>query len=168
MLPQWGLRAEFWIEGAGDTYGTDTNETGTFLRVATDQVRFYALEAAQRTAHAGVGYHAAHRQADGQPLPLEEIPALVFSDIMRDVDLFVGVASVGNDQAWSDGGPEGRYRDYWQSYSFGDLGATAKTRKDVLTRLLPRLKLAGQCSLAVVNDNYSFPPATIIPFQWAG
>jgi hypothetical protein len=149
LLPQWGLRAEFWIEGAGDNYGTDTNETGTFLRVATDQVRFYPLEAAQRTAHAGGGgHHADHRQEDGQPLPLEEIPALVFSEIMRDVDLFVGVASVGNDPAWADGGPEGRYRDYWQSYSFGELAATAQTRKEVLQRLVPRLKIARQCSFA--------------------
>ena len=149
LLPQWGLRAEFWIEGAGDDYGTDTNETGTFLRVTTDQVRFYALEAAQRTAHAGGGgYHAGHRHEDGQPSPLEEIPALVFSEVMRDVDLFVGVASVGNDQAWADGGPEGRYRDYWQTYSFGDLAATAQTRKEVLQRLVPRLKIAGQCSFA--------------------
>ncbi len=148
LLPQWGLRAEFWIEGAGDEYGTDTNETGTFLRVATDQVRFYPMEAAQRTAHAGGGGCRADRQEDGQPLPLEEIPALVFSEIMRDVDLFVGVASVGNDQAWADGGPDGRYRDYWQSYSFGELAATAQTRKEVLQRLVPRLKIAGQCSFA--------------------
>jgi hypothetical protein len=149
LLPAWGLRAEFWIEGAGDDYGTDTNETGTFLRVTTDQVRFYPLEAAPRTAHAGGGgYHAGYRQQVGQPVPLEEIPALVFSEIMRDVDLFVGVASVGNDASWSDGGPEGRYRDYWQSYSFGTLNATAQTRKEVLQRLVPRLKIAGQCSLA--------------------
>jgi hypothetical protein len=149
LLPQWGLRAEFWIEGAGDNYGTDTNETGTFLRVATDQVRFYPMEAPQRTAHAGGGgYHAVYREADGQPLPLEEVPALVFSEIMRDVDLFVGVASVGNDPTWNDGGPEGQYRDYWQTYSFGDLSATAQTRKEVLQRLVPRLKIASQCSFA--------------------
>ena len=37
-------------------------------------------------------------------LDLEEISPLVFSEIMRDVDLFVGVASVGNDPTWSDGG----------------------------------------------------------------
>jgi len=142
LLPRWGLRAEFWIEGAGDNYGTDTNETGTFLWVATDQVRFYSTETTPRTAH------ASYRHEDGQPLPLEDVPALVFSEIMRDVDLFVGVASIGNDPAWTDGGPEGRYRDYWQSYSFGMLTATAQTRKEVLQRLVPRLKIAGQCSFA--------------------
>ena len=66
---------------------------------------------------------------------------------MRDVDLFVGVASVGNDPNWADGGPEGRYRDYWTSYSFGALSQTAKTRKQVLQRLVPRLKIANRCRL---------------------
>jgi hypothetical protein len=51
---------------------------------------------------------------------------------MRDVDVFVGVASVGNDPGWADGGPDGCYRDYWQSFSFGELSATARTRKELL------------------------------------
>ena len=83
-----------------------------------------------------------------EPLILEQIPPLVFSEIMRDVDLFVGVASVGNDPNWADGGPEGRYRDYWQHYSFGELSATAQTRRVLLERLLPRLKIADRCTLA--------------------
>ena len=146
-LPQWNLRAEFWVEGIGTDYGNDTNETGTYLRLSTDQVRFYRMDAAQRAAHAGGGgYQPGYRGEDAEPLPLEEIPPLVFSEVMRDVDLFVGVASVGNDPTWNDGGPEGRYRDYWQNYSFGDLNATAKTRKDVLQRLVPKLKIASQCS----------------------
>ncbi len=37
-LPAFGLRAEFWIEGIGDNYGTDTNESGVYLRLSTDQV----------------------------------------------------------------------------------------------------------------------------------
>jgi hypothetical protein len=65
---------------------------------------------------------------------------------MRDVDLFVGVASVGNDPTWNDGGPDGRFRAYWHSYSFGDLSETALTRKQVLEQLVPHLKIAGRCS----------------------
>jgi hypothetical protein len=140
-LTKWGLRAEFWIEGAGENYGTDTNDAGVFLRLATDQVRFYRLEAPQRAARAGGS------ESTTAPLSLEQIPPLAFSEVMRDVDLFVGVASVGNDPTWNDGGPDGRYREYWQSYSFGDLNASAKTRREVLQRLLPRLKIAGQCAL---------------------
>jgi hypothetical protein len=147
LLPKWNLRAEFWVEGAGDEYGTDTNEAGTFLYLATDQVRFYPLEAPERYAHASGGGYATYFAAGvDNPLPLADVPPLVFSEIMRDVDLFVGVASVGNDPNWSDGGPEGRYRDYWAGYSFGELTATAQTRKAVLERLIPRLKIADRCS----------------------
>ena len=148
-LPKWNLRAEFWIEGAGDSYDTDTNESGVFHYLTTDQVRFYRLDAAQVTSGGfDPGFGARRGEEAAEPVALEEIPPLVFSEVMRDVDLFVGVASVGNDPNWADGGPEGRYQAYWQSYSFGDLSATAKTRRVVLDRLIPRLKIAAQCSLA--------------------
>jgi hypothetical protein len=148
LLPQWNLRAEYWVEGAGTEYGTDTNESGVYLYLATDQVRFYPLEAAQVRAHAGGGGYTErwNPTGDDEPLPLDRVPPLVFSEIMRDVDLFVGVASVGNDPNWADGGPGGQYRDYWQSYSFGELSATAQTRRTLLERLIPRLKIADRCS----------------------
>jgi hypothetical protein len=152
-LPQWGLRAEFWIEGVGQDYGTDTNDSGVFMRLATDHVRFHRLEAAQNAAHAGGGGYDSQASGPGegginQPVPLDLVPPLVFSEIMRDVDLFIGVASVGNDPTWQDGGPQGRYRDYWQTYSFGELSGTATTRKQVLERLVPRLKIADRCSFS--------------------
>ncbi|HAV61916.1 MAG TPA: hypothetical protein DCY13_06085, partial [Verrucomicrobiales bacterium] len=91
-------------------------------------------------------HHPVYQQRDEEPMPLEQIPALVLSEVLRDVDLFVGVSSVGNAPNWTDGGPTGRYADYWQGYSFGELGATARTRKEVLERLVLRLKIAKQCS----------------------
>jgi hypothetical protein len=149
LLPAWGLRAEYWVEGAGDNYGTDTNATGTYTYLATDQVRFYPLDAAQHYAHASGGAYRAWNAAGPaqEPLPLEQVPALVLSEIMRDVDMFVGVASIGNDPNWADGGPTTRYRDYWAHYAFGDLSETAKTRREVLARLISRLKIAARCQL---------------------
>lgn len=102
---------------------------------------------AYRHDHASGGGYGHWNQGIDEPLPLETIPSLVISEIMRDVDLFVGVASVGNDPNWSDGGPGGRYHDYWQSYSFGELSATAQTRRVLLERLIPRLKIATCCTL---------------------
>jgi Domain of unknown function (DUF4132) len=132
-LPLWDLRAEFWVEpiheGRPFHEREDIGHTGIYLHTTTDQVRFV-------------------RRASLEPLPLEQVPPLVFSEVMRDVDLFVGVASVGNDPNWSDGGPDGRYRDYWQSYAFGDLSATAQTRRALLETLIPRLKIARRCTLA--------------------
>jgi Domain of unknown function (DUF4132) len=152
-LAKWSLRAEFWVEGAGDEYGRDTNDAGTYLYLATDQVRFYRIDAATNVAHASGGPYGSRAAGPGEgnindPLPLTDIPPLVFSEVMRDVDLFVGVASVGNDPTWRDGGPQGRYRDYWHDFSFGDLSATAQTRKAVLERLVPRLKIADRCSFS--------------------
>lgn len=146
-LPNWGLRAEFWVEGIGDQYGVDTNDTGTYLYLATDQVRFYPLEAAENFAYGGGGGYSRHQMHGAllDPIPLENIPALVFTEVMRDVDLFVGVASVGNDPNWADGGTQGRHYAYWQSYSFGDLSETAKTRRQVLETLIPRLKIRDRC-----------------------
>ena len=150
-LPAWGLRAEFWTDGAGDDYGVDTNETGTFYYLATDQVRFYHADAEMHAAHAyggrfGNAGNAGNAGDAGDPLALADIDPLVFSEVMRDADLFVGVASVGNDPTWSDGGPEGRYQDYWRSYSFGDLSGSAQMRKEVLQGLVPRLAIADRCS----------------------
>lgn len=147
LLRAWGLRAEFWIEGAGDDFGVDTNESGTYLHVATDQVRFYPAETVQLTAHAGGGgYGPGWRGTAADPVRLADVPPLVFSEIMRDVDLFVGVGSVGNDPAWRDGGRSEQDRGAWGHYAFGDLSATATTRRDVLERLVPKLKIAPQCS----------------------
>ncbi len=147
-LPEWGLRAEFWVEGVGDNYGNDTTESGSYLHLSTDQVRFYELGAPQREAHAGGGGYSTgwNDRLDAEPVPLDRVPPLALSEVLRDVDLFVGVASVGNDPTWADGGPNGRHVDYWNRYSFGDLTANGQTRKTVLERLVPRLKIASRCS----------------------
>jgi hypothetical protein len=146
-IPAFGLRAEFWVEGAGTEYGTDTNETGTYLRLVTDQVRFYRAGTPVSHGHVmGGGF-----RSEREPLPLAEIPPLVFSEVMRDVDLFVGVASLGNDPTWSDGGPGGRMVDAWTRFAFGALTESAQTRKEVLEGLIPRLAIRDRCSL---DDRY--------------
>lgn len=142
-LPAWGMRAEYWIEGAGTEYGADTLESGAYRYLTTDQVRFYREDAGQVTAHAGGGGYAGRLPAD--PLPLAEVDPLVFSEIMRDVDLFAGVASVGNDPNWLDGGTNQARRDYWHEQSFGELNASAKTRKTIIEKLVPRLKISAAC-----------------------
>lgn len=141
------LRAEFWVEAIGEEYGVDSNETGTYYYLATDQVRFYPLDAPLHYGHGyGGGYHEGYGETRRiEPISLDKIPPLVFSEIMRDVDMFVGVCSIGNDPNWADNGRE-RHNDYWYNYSFGDLSATAKTRKEILERLIPRLKIAEKCT----------------------
>ena len=126
-LPRHDLRAEFWVEQPAND---ELSPAGINLRILTDQVRFY-------------------RMGEHEPMRLDQVPPVQFSELMRDVDLFVGVASVGNDATWQDGGPDGRFHGYWHDYSFGALGATAQTRRGVLESLLPRLtKIRERCSLS--------------------
>lgn len=119
-LPKYKLRAEFWISEVNADNAW--NDTGIWNYISTDQVRFIDI--------------------NENPVNLIDVPAIVFSEIMRDVDLFVGVASVGNDPEWRDNGGLQQFRNYWESYSFGELGELAKTRKEALERLIPRLKIA--------------------------
>jgi hypothetical protein len=113
-----GIQAQFWINelNTEDEY----NDSGIWNYIATDQIRFIKNE---------------------EIMNMIDVPKLILSEILRDVDLFVGVCSVGNDPEWRDNGGLPQYRDYWTSYSFGDLTAVAKTRKQILEKLLPRLKI---------------------------
>ena len=130
LLPEFDLRAEYWINelNTEDAF----NDTGIWNYITTDQVRFINTNT-------------------NDVVELVNIPAIALSEVMRDVDLFVGVASVGNDPAWQDSGGLPVYRDYWHSYSFGNLTEVAKTRKEILERLLPRLKIAN---VATIQDKF--------------
>jgi Domain of unknown function (DUF4132) len=85
-----------------------------------------------------------------QAVPLEQVPPLVFSEAMRDVDLFVGVSSIALDPNWADRGDD-PYYDYWLHASFGPLSAIAEVRRDVLARLLPKMTIADRVEL---GDRY--------------
>lgn len=147
-LEEYGLRSEYWVHNIGDEYGVDTTEAGAYLRVSTDQLRFYPIESSVNSSHVNHGHFSSRWGKDADNgLPLDSIPPKVLSEIMRDVDLFVGVASIGNDPTWADGGASGAFRDYWQSYGFGDLSQTAKSRAEYLQLIIPRLKIANKLSL---------------------
>ena len=124
-IPDSNLRVQFWVDVPPFVYEGDEHMTasGTAAYISTDQVCFVD-------------------PADTR-VPLNQIPARIFSEAMRDVDLFVGVASVGNDPAWRDQGQRVGYGQYWQDVSFGLLSSTAETRKGVLERLLPKLNIAS-------------------------
>src|SRR6266545_2772239 len=75
-----------------------------------------------------------------------DVPPAVFSEAMRDVDLFVGVTSIAADPQWTDRG-EHRFDAYWEATAFGALTATAEIRRETLARLLPSTKIASKVEL---------------------
>ncbi|MGN6367391.1 MAG: DUF4132 domain-containing protein [Phycisphaerae bacterium] len=159
-LPGHGMKVEFWVEQAQGVGDQGLTGAGISLHLATDQVRFYRWRPEKisvREANRRFLENLVRARERGEPLAvaapdvtlmrLEEVEGQLFSEVMRDVDLFVGVCSVGNDPTWNDGGPGGVHRDYWQEFSFGKLNATAETRREILQGLVPRLAIGGQCEV---------------------
>jgi len=159
LLPKWGLRAEFWTDGVGEDYAVDTNQSGVFLYLTTDQIRFLPIDAPQSTGHPFCGMG---QVSTVTPIPLRKVDPLVFSEVMRDIDLFISVSSVGNDLQWSDSGPQGRYYEYWKSYMFKELSPSAKMRRLVLTQLLPKLRISDRCT---IEDNFLVVRGDLRPYK---
>ena len=120
-LPTFGLEAAYFVDGAlaVDAWEDSANANGVHHYVTTDQVRL-------------------RRPGEVDPIALDRAPPLAFSEVRRDVGLFVGVTSVGVDPTWQDRG-NAPQRAYWQSFAFGELTESAQTRREALQRLLPRL-----------------------------
>ncbi len=132
-LPRWQLGVEFLVNAPTDRTAAVAG-SGIYQYVFTDQVSFY------RNGDASGTHFGPTR------VPLDEVPALAFSEVMRDLDLFVGVCSIGNDPMWGDQGvPE--YVDYWRTFSLNELSESAKMRRTVLEGLIPRLKIADRLKL---------------------
>lgn len=111
----------------------DDADDGMASLASSDQVRFSRRE--------GRGWSSR---------PLAEVPPLVFSEAMRDVDLFVGATSIAADPAWITRGARA-HETYWQRVGFGELGESARTRREALERLVPRLRIADRC---MVTDRF--------------
>ncbi|GAB1855299.1 hypothetical protein MHTCC0001_01320 [Flavobacteriaceae bacterium MHTCC 0001] len=122
QIPSWKYKVEFWVET--DAVQDSANEMGIFNYLQTDQVRFY--------------------NEDGQ-INMADVPKIVFSESMRDVDLFVAVTSIGADPNWRDRGEE-RFHGYWSNFSFGELAVSGKERKALLENIIPKLQIRKQCS----------------------
>jgi len=121
--PSHGLRAVLFHQQAG---GEDGH---TVQYCSTDQVRFQRIRGRNR-----------------ETVPLTDVPPVVFSEAMRDVDLFVGVTSIATDPTWSDRGTDRRFA-YWQSVAFGGLSANGHIRRQVIEHLLPKLKIRDRARL---------------------
>ena len=120
-----GIRAEFFFDPIFDIE-PDTSDLYPYC--TSDQVRFFDTRS-------------------DAPVELTDVPLLVFTEAMRDVDLFVGVTSIGADPTWLDRGEGRRFETYWNTYGFGALTAAAEIRREVLEQLLPRLAIADRCEL---------------------
>ncbi len=152
-LAQYNLRAKFDVESPeGDGDDESTSAHGIYLAIRTGRVEFARLETTQadeaEPTPFGLTFPRKFRDLRRRAaVRLEEVPALVFSEVMRDCDLFVGVTSIGTDPAWTRDHPDDPHLPYWEHFAFGDLTAAAEHRKVVLESLLPKLAIRDRCRL---------------------
>ncbi len=151
VLAEHGLVAEFWTEGAGGD-DPEVTDAQAYLYLTTDQVRFYRIADPELPARKAGAYGPPR----GAAVAMAEVPPLVFSEVMRDCDLFTGVASVASDPAWIDAGAAAAHPNqwrrtegeaYWRAQSVGDLGEAARTRAEILAAIVPALAASDRIGL---------------------
>ena len=131
-IPSWNMRAEFYVDlppdrdtSLRDSALNEQSGAGINLFVGSDQVRFYR---------------------DRREIGVDEVPALVYSEIMRDVDLFTSVCAVGDDETWSDQGDRG-IGIAVNRFSLPQFSAIVDLRREMLSRILPKTGIADRCAI---------------------
>jgi Domain of unknown function (DUF4132) len=131
-LPHWNMQSELHVDlppdrdhalrdsGLGEQSGFGIN-----LFVESDHVRFYR---------------------DRREVAVDEVPALLYSEVMRDVDLFTSVCAIGEDENWRDQGDRG-IGALGDRMTMPELSAAVSLRADILVRVLPRTPIADRCRL---------------------
>jgi len=132
LLTFWKMHAEFYVDLPSDRKPAlfesalgEKSGYGINLFLGSDQVRFYR---------------------DRREIPIEEVPAIVYSEIMRDVDLFTSVSAVGQDESWSDQGDRG-VGVVASRMDINELSAALALRIEIMSRVLPLTPIAEHCKI---------------------
>ena len=153
-LDSWNIHAEFYVDLPSDRNPAlrdsglgEQSDSGINVFVGSDQVRFYR---------------------DRKEIAVDEVPALVYSEIMRDVDLFTSVCAVGGDETWSDQGDRG-LGVIPAKFDADQLSAIITLRADLLSRILPHTPIAGRCKILKYGLEVRGQLGTYrIDFAWGG
>jgi len=132
LLAPWKMHAEFYVDLPSDRKPAllesalgEKSGSGINLFLGSDQVRFYR---------------------DRREIAIQEVPAIVYSEIMRDVDLFTSVSAVGQDESWSDQGDRG-IGVVSSRMALNELSAVLALRIEILSRVLPLTPIAERCKI---------------------
>jgi hypothetical protein len=88
-------------------------------------------------------------EKDPAPIPIAEVPAVVFSEAMRDLDLFASVSTVANDPFWLEKLYAGSrpVQEYWEAMASGGFAEAVSHRREALGALLGDLPDADRFEL---------------------
>ena len=131
-LNAWNMRVQFYVDIPSDRDGSllesalgEQSGAGINLFVGSDQVRFYR---------------------DTREVAVDEVPAIVYSEVMRDVDLFTAVAGIGGDESWADQGDRsvGIFSD---DFNVQALLGIIGLRRETLALVLPHTTIHDRCTV---------------------
>jgi hypothetical protein len=132
LLAPWNMHAEFYVDLPSDRkpslYDSALGERSGFginLFLGSDQLRFYR---------------------DRKEIAIEDVPAIVYSEVIRDVDLFTSVSAVGHDESWSDQGDRGTGI-LTSRMDPNEFSAILALRIEMLSRVLPLTAIAAHCKI---------------------
>lgn len=132
ILAPWKIHAEFYVDlpvdrkpSLRDSALNEQSGSGINLFLGSDQVRFYL---------------------DRKEIAIDDVPAIVYSEVMRDVDLFTSVCAVGEDETWDDQGERG-FGVLPSKGSFEELSSVLAMRAEMIARVLPLLPIADRCKI---------------------
>ncbi|HKW27457.1 MAG TPA: DUF4132 domain-containing protein [Terriglobales bacterium] len=132
-IDPWKMHVEFYVDLPADRHPSlresglgEQSGSGINLFITSDQVRFYRME---------------------KEIALDDVPAIVYSEVMRDVDLFTSVCALGDDEGWADQGERG-IGVFAEKYDPNQQSALISLRADLLSRVLPRTPIADRCTIA--------------------
>jgi hypothetical protein len=97
-----------------------------------------------------------------EPVSLRDVPLVVFSEIMRDIDLFVSVCSIGNSPTNAGFENNPLQAGYWKQFSFGVPTGTVKSRAAILNRLLSKI---GQLAACTIEGRHLIVPGRLRTYR---
>jgi hypothetical protein len=131
-IDPWKMHVEFYVDLPADRHPTlhesglgEQSGSGINLFITSDQVRFYR---------------------EAKEIALDDVPAIVYSEVMRDVDLFTSVCALGDDEGWADQGERGIGL-FTEKCDSDQQSALIALRAELLGRVLPRTPIADRCKI---------------------
>jgi len=131
-LDGWNMHVEFYVDLPSDRDQSllesalgDESGAGINLFVGSDQVRFYR---------------------DAGEVAIDEVPAILYSEVMRDVDLFTSVCAVGEDETWADQGDRGMGI-FSGKFSVKEVMGLIALRREVVSLALPQTPIRDRCKV---------------------
>ncbi len=131
-LGAWDMHVEFHVDLPPDRNNAlrdsaigEQSGTGINLFIGSDQVRFYR---------------------DFREVAVDEVPAIVYSEVMRDIDLFTSVCAAGEDETWTDQGDRGTGV-FSRRFDLQEYTAVVELRAEILSRVLPHTPVSDRCKI---------------------